>query len=215
VPFFAILGHWTFTPLRYMLPVVLLGAIFAGLWLGTWIESRRGGKRAFGIAIAAAVAIYTLAFTVSTTARLGHDTRVEAAHWLDEVLHLPGHRLLLCGYSPYMAIPTNPRIPVDAVNEVAISRLSERPNIDLVEISSLHYWRYQRHHHPAFEPAYYRFRTGAKGFRLVKTFEGDFLNREIYRKLDPMFAGYFVSPTLEFYVRDADQGSFATPTKWS
>src|SRR5262249_62187556 len=38
VPFFLILGHWTFTPLRYMLPVVIVGALFAGLWLGRWIE---------------------------------------------------------------------------------------------------------------------------------------------------------------------------------
>jgi hypothetical protein len=37
---------------------------------------------------------------------------------------------------------------------------------------------------------------------LVKVFEGDFLNRNPYRRLDPMFAGYFISPTIEFYARN-------------
>jgi hypothetical protein len=201
VPFFAILGHWTFTPLRYMLPVEILGAMFAGLWLGSWIESGPGWRRSLGGSIAAVVLLYTALFTISTTARLGHDTRIEAAHWLDATLR-PGERLLLCGFSPYLAMPTDPRIVVDTVGEVAISRLAERSDVDLVEISSLHFWRYERHHHPAFEPAYHRFRSGEKGFHLVKRFEGDFLNREIYRRLDPMFAGYFISPTLEFYARD-------------
>jgi hypothetical protein len=71
-----------------------------------------------------------------------------------------------------------------------------------VEISSLHFWRWERHRHPAFDPAYQRFRAGEEGFHLVKSFEGDFLNRDFYRRLDPMFAGYFISPTVEFYARD-------------
>ena len=138
VPFFAILGHWTFTPLRYMLPVVVLGAAVAGLWQGSWIESGPGWRRTIGATVAAVVLAYTTLFTVSTTARLRHDTRIEAAHWLDETLK-PGERLLLCGYSPYMAVPTDPRIVVNAVNEVWISKLATRTDFDLVEITSMHF----------------------------------------------------------------------------
>ncbi len=201
VPFFAILGHWTFTPLRYMLPVEVVSAVFAGLWQGSWIESGPGWRRTIGAAAVALVLGYTALFTLSTTARLRHDTRVEAAHWLDETLR-PRERLLLCGFSPYMAIPTDPRIAVNAVGEVWISRLAARNDFDLVELSSLHFWRYERHHHPAFDPAYRSFRSGKRGFHLVKRFEGDFLNRDLYRRLDPMFAGYFISPTIEFYARN-------------
>ena len=46
-------------------------------------------------ALAAVVLLYTALFTLSTTARLGHDTRIEAAHWLDATLR-PRERLLLC-----------------------------------------------------------------------------------------------------------------------
>jgi hypothetical protein len=101
-----------------------------------------------------------------------------------------------------MAIPTNPKIHLESVNEVEISRLAAHTEADLVEISSLHFWRYERHQHPAFDPEYRRFRSGEKGFHLVKRFDGEFLNRDLYRRLDPMFAGYFVSPTLEFYEPD-------------
>jgi 4-amino-4-deoxy-L-arabinose transferase-like glycosyltransferase len=201
VPFFAILGHWTFTPLRYMLPVLIVGAVFAGFWLGRWIEEGRGWQRAFATTAAVVTFGYTLAFTLSTTARLGHDTRIEAAHWLDQTVR-PGSTVLICGFSPYMALPTNPKIHLESVNEVEISRLATHTEADLVEISSLHFWRYERHQHPAFDPEYRRFRSGEKGFHLVKRFDGEFLNRDLYRRLDPMFAGYFVSPTLEFYEPD-------------
>jgi len=44
-----------------------------------------------------------------------------------------------------------------------------------------------------------------KGFHLVKRFEGDFLNREIYvGSID--VRGYFISPTLEFYARVPERG---------
>jgi Dolichyl-phosphate-mannose-protein mannosyltransferase len=201
LPFFAILGRWTFTPLRYQLPIVLLGAVLAGLWQGAWLESASTRCRAVAGAAVVVTVAYTAAFTISTTARLRHDTRIDAAHWLDQTLK-PGQRLLACGYSPYLAIPTDPRIVVKGENETWVGRLTGRNNFDLVEITSLLYWRHERHRNPAFLPAYGRFRSGETGFRLVKRFEADFLNRDLYRRLDPMFAGYFISPTLEFYARE-------------
>jgi hypothetical protein len=85
----------------------------------------------------------------------------------------------VAGFRPYMARPTDPRTVVNSGNE--LSDLAARPprdDFDLVEISSLHFWRYERHRHRAFHPAF-----------LVKAFETDFLNCEFYRHLAPMFAG--------------------------
>jgi 4-amino-4-deoxy-L-arabinose transferase-like glycosyltransferase len=205
VTFFAVLGHWTFVPLRYQLPVLVVGVALAGMWHASLLESASAASRALGAVVVVATALYTAVFVVETTARLRHDTRIQAAHWLDRTLK-PRQRLLLCGYSPYLALPTDPRIVVNAVNEVWISKLASRDDFDLVEISSMHYWRHERHRHPAFDPEYRRLRAGQKGLHLVKSFDADFLNRELYRKLDPMFAGYFVSPTLEFYARNAEGG---------
>ena len=198
--FFAILGRWTFTPLRYQMPVVVVGAMLAGVWQGEWLEDPSRRRRAAAVAAVAVTLGYTSLFTLSTTSRLRNDTRIEAARWLDTTMK-PGERLLACGFSPYMAIPTDRRIVVTGVSEAWVDRLHERNDFDLVEITSLLYWRHQRHHHPAFEPAYQRLRRGETGFHLVRRFEGEFLNRELYRRLDPMFAGYFISPDLEFYAR--------------
>jgi 4-amino-4-deoxy-L-arabinose transferase-like glycosyltransferase len=202
IPFFAILGHWPFTPLRYQLPVVLVGAIVAGIWQASWLESASRGCRVAAAAAVGATFLYTVIFTFQTTDRLRHDTRIEAARWLDQTLK-PGQRLLLCGFSPYLAIPTDPRILVEADNEVVISKVGGRTDFDLLEITSMQYWRHERHRHPAFLPAYQNLREGRTPLHLVKTFDDGFLNRDLYRRLDPMFAGYFVSPTLEFYARTA------------
>lgn len=199
VPLFAILGHWTFTPLRYQLPVLMVGAMLAGIWQGEWLGAG-GRRRGIAAAAVAATLLYTAAFTIETTARLRHDTRIEAARWLDETLK-PGQRLLLCGFSPYLAVPTDPRIVVIPLSEDWITRIPRRDDFELAEITSMHFWRHERHRHAAFEPAYRKFRSGQTGLRLVKRFEADFLNRDFYRRLDPMFAGYFVSPTIEFYAR--------------
>ena len=201
VPFFAILGHWTFMPLRYMLPVVVVGGRAGGHVARGVAGERLTHAAGLGSGRRCWCALYTAVFIVPTTARLRHDTRIEAAHWLDQTLK-PGQRLLLCGYSPYVAMPTDPRIVVNAVNEVWICQLVDRGDVDLVEITSMLYWRHERHRHPAFDPEYHRFRAGERGFHLVKRFDADFLNRDLYRRLDPMFAGYFISPELEFYARD-------------
>ncbi|HSD09608.1 MAG TPA: phospholipid carrier-dependent glycosyltransferase [Candidatus Binatia bacterium] len=201
VSFFAIVGHWPFTPLRYQLPVLVVGAVFAGIWQASWLESASRARRVAGAVAVGATFVYTALFTFQTTDRLRHDTRIEAARWLDQTLK-PGERLLLCGYSPYLAVPTDQRILVTAANEVLISKLADRTDFDLAEITSMHYWRHERHRHPAFLPAYQRLREGRTPLHLVKRFDADFLNRDLYRRLDPMFAGYFVSPTLEFYARD-------------
>jgi hypothetical protein len=47
----------------------------------------------------------------------------------------------------------------------------------------------------------------------VKRFEADFINKRLYTRLDPMFEGYFVSPTLEFYAPAAAGSRASTPAK--
>jgi len=37
--FFGLIGSWTFTPLRYSIPVLILMAIFAGMWQEDWFRS--------------------------------------------------------------------------------------------------------------------------------------------------------------------------------
>jgi hypothetical protein len=38
-------------------------------------------------------------------------------------------------------------------------------------------------------------------YRLERRFRAEYLNWRFYTKLDPLFEGYFVSPTIEVYRR--------------
>ncbi|MGH7898551.1 MAG: phospholipid carrier-dependent glycosyltransferase [Candidatus Binatia bacterium] len=196
--FFAILGRWTFKPLRYQLPMLVIAAVYAGLWQGSWIEAGRTWQRAVATVAAVATLVYTAIFTIQTTARFRNDTRIQAARWLDETL--PG-RLLIIGNVHYVALPSDPRIDVKIRNEALIGKVPQWTDFDLAEITSMHYSRHERHRHHLFLPAYEHLRNGGASLQLVKRFEADFLNRDLYSRLDPMFGGYFISPTIEFYSR--------------
>jgi hypothetical protein len=98
-----------------------------------------------------------------------------------------------------LAQPDDPRIRAVAEREGVIGDLKSHSNFDLIEISSLHFLRWYRAGHPRFMPIYSRVRSGEDEVTFVKRFEADFINRDLYMRLDPMFGGYFISPTLEFY----------------
>jgi len=195
--FFGLIGSWTFTPLRYSIPVLILMAIFAGMWQEDWIRSRQKWKRIIAAAMIAGTAIYTSIFTFETDRRFRHDTRVTAQHWLDQTMK-PGQHLLLCGYHYYQAIPGNPDILTTTRRQDFIARPNDLNPFDLIEISSLFYDRYERNPTNIMHYAYAHFRHTDE-FHLIKRFSADFINKDFYTHLDPMFESYFISPTLEFY----------------
>ncbi len=195
--FFGILGSWTFKPLRYTLPLVVLLAIFAGIWLESWLLSSNKKKKLTAIFIFSITLIYTSIFTFQTTDRFRHDTRIEAEKWLDNYMK-PGQSILLCGYHYYLALPGDPRINVHGSRNNCVASPHNLTSFDLVEITSLHYSRYLRCKHNILRLAYKNFRHHPD-FKLIKRFSSHFINKSFYEKLDPMFGGYFVSPTLEFY----------------
>jgi 4-amino-4-deoxy-L-arabinose transferase-like glycosyltransferase len=201
--FFGVTGSWTFTPLRYYLPVVVLGALLAGLWQGDWLTSPARLKRGFAAVVVASTLCYTLAFTYSTTARFSNDTRIQAAAWLREQA-AAFRTIWLAGDTAYMAtLPGTPNIISHTEVNVLkyLSNNGGNGGPDLLEITSLHYLRWFRHGNTHYMDQYDRLRSGGSGYVLLRRFEADFLNKKLYRALDPMFEGYFVSPTLEFYRR--------------
>jgi len=197
VVFFGLIGSWTFTPLRYSLPVLLLLAIFAGMWEAAWVHSARRWKQIVATLVIAGTAIYTSVFTYETDRRYRQDTRISAQHWLDKTMK-PGQRLLLCGYHYYQAFPTRPDVFTTTRQQNFIARLDRLNAFDLIEISSLFYDRYERDPTNIINYAYEHFRHMDQ-FKLIKRFHATYINEDFYTHLDPMFEGYFISPTLEFY----------------
>ncbi|MDA0321390.1 MAG: alkaline phosphatase D family protein [Verrucomicrobia bacterium] len=202
--FFGLTGSWSFTPLRYSMPIVVIGAVAAGIWHGALLE-RRGMVRRVTTAIIGITVIYTGCFAVSTNARYSRDTRIEAADWLATYSDL-GVMHYAMGYSPYMAWPlVSSRVNTKFRREGHLQHYILRDDADLLQVSSMHYDRWPRQDNERFIEMYDRLRAPGGNYALVKRFERGFLNRSFYRRLDPMFAAYFVSPTLEFYERRAPE----------
>lgn len=196
--FVGVTASWSFVPLRYYLPVLLVGVLFAGLWLGALLETP--SQRPVAIAALVVVLGYTSIFAVQTTARFTRETRQEAGHWLDANLK-PGTTLLAAGWSRYLAMPsaTNHITLLNKLQETPMNHLDQDVAFDLVEITSLHYARHLRQGNTGMNEHYAHLRDPAGAFERVARFDADFINKDLYMKLDPMFGGYFVSPTIEFY----------------
>jgi hypothetical protein len=69
-----------------------------------------------------------------------------------------------------------------------------------VVLTSLHYARAYRQRDDNVA-MWNTVRKGVFPYRLARRFRAEYLNWRFYRKLDPMFEGYFISPTIEVYQR--------------
>jgi len=78
------------------------------------------------------------------------------------------------------------------------SRAGHRP--DYVVLTSLHYARSYRQQ-DANVALWETVRKGVLPYRLAERFRAGYLNWRFYTKLDPMYEGYFISPTIEVYRR--------------
>lgn len=193
------MGSLTFTPMRYYHPLFSLGALCAGLWLGAELQHPGSvcRRRAAG-ALVLVVLAATLAYTISTTRRYKYDTRIAADQWLKTNLR-PGQVVHAFGWSPYEAVLEDRRIPEKVHEEGRIGQAVQVGTNDLVEVTALHYLRWERHGHEGYVKAYDRVRKRPDLFELVAAFDSPYLGRGFYSRLDPMFSCYFVSPRIEFY----------------
>jgi hypothetical protein len=71
---------------------------------------------------------------------------------------------------------------------------------DYVVLTSLHYGRAYRER-DSNVALWDTVRTGVLPYRLAQRFRAGYLNWRFYRRLDPMYEGYFISPTIEVYQR--------------
>jgi hypothetical protein len=71
---------------------------------------------------------------------------------------------------------------------------------DFVVLTSLQYARSYRQR-DANVAVWDSVREGRLPYRLARRFRAEYLNWRFYSRLDPMYEGYFVSPTIEVYRR--------------
>lgn len=191
----------TFTPLRYYTPLLVMGVLFAGMWVGNALSVPGSAmRRKAALAAAIAITLYTAAFTYTTTRRYPNDTRIAADRWILQKLD-HGWNVHLFGWHRYAGFPSIASKFLREHKEHTLNNMLKMNENDLIEITSLHFLRWQRHNVESYKALYSQLKD-TNSFEMVACFDSPFLNRDFYGMLDPMFRSYFVSPTLEFYRRN-------------
>ncbi|NLB54590.1 MAG: phospholipid carrier-dependent glycosyltransferase [Lentisphaerae bacterium] len=195
----------TFTPLRYYIPILSIGTLIAGLWLCKEIStSNKNMRRTTARLFTLFVLGYTAIFTFSTTSRFPNDTRVTASKWIQKRID-EGWKIHCFGWRRYLCFTDMYPGQIYEHHEKSLKHIYTMEADDLIQISSLHFLRWERHGNEGFIHAYDTLRNNSADFELMARFDNSFLNKKFYTALDPMFACYFISPTLEFYRRRQPQ----------
>jgi 4-amino-4-deoxy-L-arabinose transferase-like glycosyltransferase len=195
--YLGIMGSWDFVPIRYYLPFEPVLLIAPALALAAGLTAPAAAVRRWTGAALAAVLAYTVAFTVSTTARFTDDTRLQAQRWLEQRM-AEGHDVLTVGAEWYLPTPKGPVENLLEYGAMPLVVAHQRPTY--VVLTSLLYARAYRQRDDNVA-MWNTVRKGVFPYRLARRFRAEYLNWRFYRKLDPMFEGYFISPTIEVYQR--------------
>lgn len=200
--YMGVTATWIFVPIRYYLPVAAM-ILLAAAWSIDRALDRR--PRAAWL-IVGLVSAYTLVFAFTLVERFRSDTRVEAAQWAAE--NLPVDARVWYG-EPVFGSSYMPRFlsrPDIEVGSVPLERLPQMrgpmrrsPGNGYLVLSALTYLRTYRQGDAAGIERYDAVRADPRRFELLVAFEDWYLNKSLYAALDPMFAGYFVSPRIEVY----------------
>jgi hypothetical protein len=196
--YLGVMGSWDFVPIRYYLPFEPVLLMAPALALAAGLTAPAPAVRRWTSAALILVLAYTLAFTVSTTARFTDDTRLQAQRWLQPRV-AEGHHVLTVGAEWYLPTPTGPGVS-NLLNYGAMPGVVADQRPDYVVLTSLHYARSYRQRDDNVA-MWETVRKGVLPYRLARRFRAEYLNWHFYRNLDPMFEGYFVSPTIEVYQR--------------
>jgi len=195
--YLAIMGSWEFVPIRYYLPFEPVLLMAPALALAAGLTAPAACVRRWTGAGLALVLVYTVAFTVSTTARFTNDTRLQAQRWLQPRLE-NGDDVLTVGAEWYLPTPKGRVMNLLRYGTMPAVVARRRPAY--VVLTSLHYARSYRQQ-DANAAMWDTVRRGVLPYRLAERFRAEYLNWRFYSMLDPMYEGYFISPTIEVYRR--------------
>ena len=201
IVYFFIFASWKFVPIRYYLPLIPFLIIISSYFFDSLIRSRPK----WGILVLSGVFIYTAAFSITSTDRFKRDTRIESASWAvhnlrsgSEIYFVDPH--FGFSYGPALDSKIFHSIPISLSEMGRLMKNNSLPLYSIFCLSSLDYGRYYRQKVDREGIQLWdSIRKHPETFYKIKTFESWFLNKSMYCRLDPMYEGYFISPTIEFY----------------
>jgi hypothetical protein len=194
---------------RYVLPVVPFLALVAARALMDLLGSGRQWVRTVGFAALVLVLGYSGIYASQSVVRLTADARAQAEGQLTELIP-PGASVTETEFANYY-----PSLDPSLYQIVACPEGTHDPGrlaacgADYLITSGMLINRALRD--PARYATAYRnvqaLREGRLGYVRIARFHDTYLHQGLYTALDPMFEGYFVSPTIEIYRRVPSGGS--------
>lgn len=204
VAYIGFLGLGSRVFLRYLVPALPALCVIAAAGAVALM-----GARAWSLRVAGRVAVgvafgFTLWFTVLTTQRFAPDTRLLAAQWIDA--QVPIGESLGMNTIPELSPPVDPRrYPVvrydRAIRAEWVDPIIYMPRY--LVVTSAIYNRALRdpRQYDFYLDSYHRLWAGDTPYALVARWDSPLPLADLYTRLDPMFAAYYVSPTIEVYRR--------------
>ena len=207
LPFVVIfLGLLSIAPVvfvRYVLPVVPLLAVFAARALSRAMESRQRIAAWAAAALTLGVVGYSFLYTWTSSARFANDTRLQAERAMSSVVP-DGKSIAIPAFANYLpSIDANRYRIVPCLAGTHDPQALVACGADYLIESGMFSNRADRdpNRYTTAYAGWHALRDGQLGYVPVAEFRATYLNEAVYAKLDPMFEGYFLSPTIRIYRR--------------
>jgi hypothetical protein len=207
VPYFLVMAGSMVVYPRYLLPL-LPALVILGARAATLVRARR-----VRLAVLAAVWIYALAFGASQVARFSLDQQEEVARWIATAARREGFRRVRVGVPKMVLDYYRLAAPLAAARLTRVELADGVWFTDPPEFFVLPEW-YEiaiERDMPAGPAArdLARLRSGAAGYREAARWRSWYLQRRLYTRLDPAFAGDLWQGEIGFsvWVREVGEGA--------
>ncbi|NQV78079.1 MAG: glycosyltransferase family 39 protein [Lutibacter sp.] len=202
-PYIIILGSWRVAFARYYIPLIPIFVIFSSLFIYyLFISVKKRKSKLLAISGLLLILIYMFAFTGSLILNFSNDPKDLANEWIN--LNVPENDTI----GIFLMWSFTPPINQSKYNLILVQNQTydtlKSSNPDYLVLSSTKYlisYRDKNQFNESYH-FYNQLRTGKLNYKLIKKFESDYFNQELYQKLDPMFESYYLLPDIEIYKKE-------------
>ena len=207
VPYYCIVGSWSDTPIRYIIPIIPPLTIFGGKFVYEMIISSVGLKKISVYVVFCIILIYSLGYSFAADTMFINDTRYAAGDWMEKnidinsTIDVYGYNCYLPPFPKYVEI-NYPPYP-DTWNQTNIEKYDnflkeqEERKPNYIVLTSFYYGRYfsDRNAYPYRTTFFSNLIHGNTNYTITAKFDRVPSDNQILRAMGPPNPE-FVNPTI-------------------
>ena len=196
---------WTQIYFRYLILIIPITTIIVSRQLILWTKYTSNIKKYIAIFLIFIILTHTALFTIQTTSRFSNDTRDKAQIWIyQNIKH--GSTLMARGaFSSVDSVRLNKNI-YQLVSVPGKFQIFNKNKPDYFITSTIADGSFKRHtkltEKNIQQIKILEFIENDNEYKLIKTFESEFIHKSYYTWLDPYFEGFYISPTIKIYQKN-------------